>query len=507
MKNKIFLMATAALALAACSNDEIINTQQASSTDGITFRTIMNNSRAVETKTDNLTKFWVTATNSTGYEFKDQEFDKGDDGIFTVPSEENTTDETGKKKFTWPTSTLRFFAISPDCSLTFDNVTEQPPKLQGYTPAPKIREQVDIVYATNKGSRSDFEKQVPLKFNHAMSEIIVFAKNENKSYNVYVKGYRIGYVSRKGTFTFPEAETNTSLTNLAAYNQAVGTWNNLDYTAGNGAKGNNYSSEFISEGNKILLQKDATRIYVEQDASISGDTGEGSAMIIPQNGTKWNPEDPNKALGRYLAVLVQINYRNDDGSDGAPVYPYITKEDADGNGGGIRVSYAGLPFYYGYAAVPISENWEPGKRYTYYLDFTNGCGYVDPELPTAYDPTDGSVDDDGNPINEPDENLDKDGDGVPDDEDGDGIPDGLENGGGTDSDGDGIPDDKDLDEKDPYSPNDPIIGHEIAFKVEVTDWVEAIQTGTEITPTDMGTGKQSETTTDTTTTSGAPQKK
>jgi hypothetical protein len=440
-------------------------------------------------------------------EFSDQEFDKGTDGIFRVSSTE---------KFTWPTSTLSFFAISPDCTLDFDNAAK--PVFKNFAPATKIREQVDIVYATNKGSRSDFATQVPLKFNHALSEIVVYAKNDNKSYNVYVKGYRIGYVNRQGSFTFPEAVQNTNLDDLSTYEQATGTWSGLTYTSANSPKGNNYSSEFISNAKTKLLSSTPDRIYVESTGTVDGvtDPGEGAAMIIPQNGAKWVPEDPNKTLGRYLAVLVQINYRNTDGTDGAPVYPYVTSE-------GTRVSYAGLPFYYGYAAVPISENWEPGKRYTYYLDFSNGCGYVDPELPSAYDPS-GTGDDDKNGDGI-DDSLDKDGDGVPDDENGDGIPDAYEKDTdgdgipdtydedkfGPDEDGDGIPDDKDVDGKDedgdgnnddgtdPYSPNDPIIGHEISFKVVVTDWVEAIQTNANGTvTTEMNNGAQTQPTTATT---------
>jgi hypothetical protein len=161
-----------------------------------------------------------------------------------------------------------------------------------------------------------------------------------------------------------------------------------------------------------------------------------------------------------------------------------------------RVSYAGLPFYYGYAAVPISDEWEAGKCYTYVLDFSNGCGYVDPEKPFAFNP---DTDGDG----EPDEGLDEDGDGVPDDEDGedvdgdgepdgDGIPDGIQVEPGTDGDedGDGVKDDTDLDDKDGFDEGDQIIGHEIKFKVIVSDWVEAIQadrTSTAIS-TGMNTG-------------------
>jgi hypothetical protein len=71
--------------------------------------------------------------------------------------------------------------------------------------------------------------------------------------------------------------------------------------------------------------------------------------------------------------------------------------------------------------VPIDANWEPGKKYTYILDFTDGCGKVDPEKPDVVDPD--------NPDPKPD------------------------------------PD------PDPFGPGDDIVGHAIKFVVKVTDWV------------------------------------
>ena len=36
---------------------------------------------------------------------------------------------------------------------------------------------------------------------------------------------------------------------------------------------------------------------------------------------------------------------------------------------------------YAWAAVPVSFEWEKGKKYVYTLDFTNGAGKVDPMDP------------------------------------------------------------------------------------------------------------------------------
>jgi hypothetical protein len=466
------------LALAACSNDEIINTQQASSTDGITFRTIMNNSRGQSTTTGNLTSFWASArTASNGSEFANKEYTKNDKGIFA------SSDSLTK---TWPTYTLNFYAISPEHQLNFQEST---PRLLSFSPNESIRKQIDLIYATNKGSREDFKtSSVPLKFNHALAQIEIKAICKSTSaYNVHVKGYRIGYVDKTGTFTFPEAEQNKDVTNLATYQQKEGSWSDLVKTStdANGW-GNNYTSEIIkgssAQGGMLLTDAPQT-IAVAADDNVANSVGEGQAMILPQKGDAWvrdNSKDAsgnytNYKMGRYIAVLVQVNYKKSDGSDGEPVYPSYGKEKF----AKTRLSYVGLPLYYAYAAVPVAEEWEAGKKYTYILDFSDGCGYVEPEQPHAYNPTD----EDGNIIDTDDEGEPKDEneDGIPDayekDTDGDGIPDTYdEETFGPDDDGDGVPDEKELDEYDPFEPGNEIIGHPITFQVIVSDWVEAGQT-------------------------------
>lgn len=41
---------------------------------------------------------------------------------------------------------------------------------------------------------------------------------------------------------------------------------------------------------------------------------------------------------------------------------------------------------FGWAAIPVPANWEPGKQYTYILDFTDGLGLHDPDDPDAGKP-------------------------------------------------------------------------------------------------------------------------
>jgi hypothetical protein len=405
MKNKLILAAIASVTLAACSNDDVVSVNN--QTDAIKFRTAVTNSRASEVKTANLTEFWVTSRNENGVSILNNT-------KFVKDYTETTTNTFIKDgdEVNWPGGDIRFYALNMekalDFSLNYEGAGATRPGITNVQPEDSISKQFDMIYATNTGDRNVFAS-VPLTFNHAYSQIEIQAKNNNTAYTVKVKGYRIGYVYKKGTFIFP-APVQENKDNTATFTAPVGNWSDLKLLNDVGAKGNNYSSAEIADANVPTLGEDPRIIRTDES--------EGTAMIIPQKMNAWQPTSAEKGevwspdkSGAYLALLVQI-----DRADGTHIFPGDWTTDSS-----KRVSYEGLPAYYGYAAVPIDANWEPGKKYTYILDFTDGCGKVDPEKPDVVDPD--------NPDPKPD------------------------------------PD------PDPFGPGDDIVGHAIKFVVKVTDWV------------------------------------
>jgi hypothetical protein len=118
-----------------------------------------------------------------------------------------------------------------------------------------------------------------------------------------------------------------------------------------------------------------------------------------------------------------------DDKNGNPVFPAPLK-DTDGTVTG-RISYRGLPKYYGYVAAPVTIQWEAGKVYTYTLDFKDGLGISDPYQPETVDP----------------EKYDP----------------------GTDP-GEGDLEDEKKGETDPIDKGENILGKAIAFDVEVSSW-------------------------------------
>lgn len=136
----------------------------------------------------------------------------------------------------------------------------------------------------------------------------------------------------------------------------VGNWASqadiLNYTAG--------SADLTTAVGGTVVELDGTVKDLQFD--------EGGFMLLPQTQAAWNEKAQNDAVGAYLAVLCRIS-QNDGNGNFNLLYPKPADVAAGEN--------------YGYSAVPVKMEWEPGKKYTYTLDFfgNGGGGQVDPDKP------------------------------------------------------------------------------------------------------------------------------
>lgn len=176
---------------------------------------------------------------------------------------------------------------------------------------------------TYTGGKTDEAAGVALTFGHRLSQIEIKAKNTNDGYVYKVQGVRIGQPVSKATFDF--GTTSWQL----------------------GSVKTNYEATYA--GSEKTLTGTAASIMAEED---------DNAMLIPQQLIAWTPDTDktNTNKGAYLAVKVNITTK-----DGARVYPSVGE--------------------YDWVAVAVNTKWEPGQKYVYTLDFSNGAGKVDPEKP------------------------------------------------------------------------------------------------------------------------------
>lgn len=286
--------------------------------NAIDFRAAMQ-TRASETTTANITNFFVTALDKNNANyFSDAEFTK--DGAFF----------TSTPAYYWPSdgSNLSFFAYSPSAAdlgatVTINSTTKT---LADFEPATTIADQKDFITATATGSKTDEAAGVALTFGHRLSQIEIKAKNTNDGYVYKVQGVRIGQPVSKATFDF--GTTSWQL----------------------GSVKTNYEATYAGS-EKTLTGTAASIMAVEDD----------NAMLIPQQLIAWTPDTDktNTNKGAYLAVKINITTK-----DGARVYPVASVGEYD------------------WVAVAVDTDWQPGQKYVYTLDFSDGAGKVDPEKPT-----------------------------------------------------------------------------------------------------------------------------
>ena len=334
MANKAtYLLAAAALLLASCSNDDTV---QVASGTGIRFRTVVGmNTRALSADLAGLkgTGFTVSAFATAGNEEK-----YGFKNLLFTHEAGTENDWTSNPVKYWPEdgSELCFVAVSPEVSAwggTYEGENLGELKVTGVSPDADIAGQKDLLAGYTSGSKVNASK-TEIELRHVLTQVEVRAKNTNKAYRYDVKAVRIGSVRCTGDYTLPSG-TNTD-----------GSWTLKDdsYTS--------YTTQDLTE--PVRLTADAQELM--------GDGG--TAMLLPQSLTAWDVENDkaNTKNGSYIALLLKITT-----DSGMQVYPATEGE-------------------YGWAAVAIGGHaeskknvWQPGDKFIYTLDFSNGAGVTPPD--------------------------------------------------------------------------------------------------------------------------------
>lgn len=340
MKKEILFAAVAAVAMASCSSDDTLDANK--SVYGITFRaSVDKHTRATEVNINNMGTFNVTAVGNEKTYFSN-----------LVATSTDGTSWTTDKTYYWPSYELTFYAWSQLADNAAVSVSNSEKKITGVAPSQTVVNQKDLLVSVNKGTKAENNGSgVTMNFKHALSQIVVQAKCSNDIMKIEVLGVKLVNMATKADFTFPTDVTASDAT------LAQGQWSNLS-----GDK----------DHSKAYMVKGTTPVTLTSTAqSIMFDNG--SFMLIPQQLTKWDATsttaDDNNTKGAYLAVLCRVSSLN--GTEETLLYPEPTAEDAKAN-------------KYAFTAVGIDTNWEPGKKYTYTLDFCNGvdggCGLVAPDL-------------------------------------------------------------------------------------------------------------------------------
>ena len=310
----------ALLATASCTQDEVRDTYRGNAID---FRAAID-TKGIETTTSTLNEvsksFYATAIDGNNdIYFNNLEF------TFDAVNDVFVSDPV----YYWPASgNLTFYAWYP-ADAAEDITVDNNQQTITFIPKSTIADQVDFVAVKTEGSNTS--EGMALEFEHILSQIQINAKNTNDGYVYNVKGIKIANVASSGTYSFNnDPEWDSTNADKVTYQSTYDTPITLDNTS------------------KSIMSAD-----------------EGNAMLVPQQLTAWDgsgpafvPEDPaigttNLQTGAYLAVLVNVK------TDAQyQIYPEDTSNEEE----------------YGWIAVAIDKKWEPGVKYIYILDFTDGAG-------------------------------------------------------------------------------------------------------------------------------------
>ena len=243
----------------------------------------------------------------------------------------------------WPVYALDFYAYNTPSYGTFSSNITVGAQTLTFIPATTLENQEDLVAAKALG-KTDPRGATGLHFNHYLTQIVVKALNTNPTYSVEVAGVKIAHMKNKVEYTF---SSNTAS------------------PAGNAAD-ETYSSEFTAK----TLTDEAQEVMTAST--------DKKWYLVPQSVTAWDKvETDNSSKGTYLALKVKIT----------------------ANGGALRI-YPATGEAYAWMAIPLSQGFLQGHKYTFVIKFfaNNGAGFVDPETPGDLDGNSIANDDKGKSI-------------------------------------------------------------------------------------------------------------
>lgn len=340
MKKELLILAVAGLALASCSNDEVVKDVYTSEANTISFRPLNNGMTRAAEKTAFATNdvINVRANKGTADYFND-EFTFN--GTTFSPS-------TTSHHYYWPSDIADADGKRVSFYATY-GVTQSD---DGEFSLTNYNGETDILFSKAVYTAKPSGGTATMNFRHTLSEIDVQAKNTNSGLQVVITGVKVGYVAKSASFscdalTTPRitSATGTSIPNL---DQSVWTRTNPVRT-----------DEDRFEYEKSSLS--ATTLTGETVAQAI--TGLTPWMLIPQNlATGQGGGNPTYTKA-YSDNSTTVTYPNLNCA-------YIALKMAINNNDASYSSVVAEQWCY----WPIFESWEPGKKYTYIIDVAGG-GY------------------------------------------------------------------------------------------------------------------------------------
>ena len=366
MKLKLFLIAASAMALASCSSDEVVQSNE--NANAIQFSVVANNaSRAADywcnNSKPNQFNVWAAVDGKTY--FANESYSKQgevwaiDGNLRYWPDASTNVSFYAAKVFDENTPKNQFATVTwkPDGGSTIAMKTDA-----------SASKQNDLLYAYTVQHRPDAGGKVPMNFRHALSQIVFYAQNLNENIYVTIDEVVVCNINSVGTFTFPTTVTDTPVTGhkqegdlgtVAA--TSVGKWTSTTpYSAST-----DVFTPVALQQIKITGEGESAVRTQAPKSNLTDNTTESSygnsLLLIPQHVDAWDATSASKKApaaegqtGAYFKVKCTIqNVAAGDGTAAVTGDVYLW-----GASGATKYIY-----------LPVEINWETGKKYIYTFKF------------------------------------------------------------------------------------------------------------------------------------------
>ena len=335
-----YLFGVALMMMAACSKDEIVSERQDCISYSVTAET---QTRAADSYCNNILpeSFKVWARTADGSLYINGDVIKNENGAWT--------DQNGTRY--WPDNkALDFYAqVNGDAEF---NLNDGTPTFKDFTVNDDVTKQHDLIYSVSAKQTKPEDGKVVLNFRHALSQVCFKARNDMKNMQVEIKGVSVGHLTAKGTFTFPASSTDANYvlhTDTEDQSKALdtGVW----AIPADAAYDKEYS--VTPESGSIVLPAASGTVMnltCPEDGHKNGFAQ--TLTLLPQKVEAWKPDvkaTDNTFNGAYFLIDVVLSNvtKNEKGDVVTPVYT-------------------------GKTAIPVSVNWEQGRRYIYTFVFDEG---------------------------------------------------------------------------------------------------------------------------------------
>ena len=257
--------------------------------------------------------------------------------------------------------------------------------VEGYTLTTDVAAQTDFIYAVKQNQvKKGNDGKKTINFRHALSQVVFKARNTNSTLHVEIGEVQVKNFNSKGNFALPLKDTETTLVDhnsnqtTEAADGTVGTWSSQNTLATTSVAVYNTTVEGQAEATYAAVNYDTAGTNATNLTNGSDREFDKSMLFIPQERTAGTVTESTPGSKNLF----------NDGTN-----PYFVVKCKIWNVEGAAFNKGtDVCIYDGYAYIPVTVDWKPGKKYIYTFVFGGKNGGYDEDgndilVPISFDVT------------------------------------------------------------------------------------------------------------------------